>query len=289
MRRILSFLLVCVVSAAAAGQESSILHNSNLRSQPSTDSTIVRLLPSGSTVTVISNYPRQGYMRVLTEDDASGWVWKRNVKEAEAPTSALLARRRTPATEAPAARVGDSRIYPNAQMTPGKADPSVTQSNLAKTICDKAWSTESVRPAESVTNKIKQQTMKAYGFTDAANHYELDHLLSLQNGGCPDCVENLWPEAYGDPGHPMTQNERAAWNRANPASDAVLAGSLEKDLVENHIHDEICRDIPNGKMSAEAKKYPATVTITLERAQQILATDWYGCYRAMIDGNRPCE
>ena len=181
------------------------------------------------------------------------------------------------------------QIYPNAQMTPGQPDPSVTQSNIARNICNKSWSTDSVRPADSVTSKIKTQTMAAYGFTDAANHYELDHLISLQVGGCPDCVENLWPEAYGDRGHPMTQVERAAWNKQNPGSSAILPGSLEKDVVENHVHDEICFGIPNAKMSSYAKKYPPTVSVTLQRGQQILATEWYGCYVNIMNGNKPCE
>jgi hypothetical protein len=131
--------------------------------------------------------------------------------------------------------------------------------------------------------------MQTYGFTDASNHYELDHLISLQNGGCPDCVENLWPEAYGDKDHPMTQNERAAWNRENAGSSDVLPGALEKDVVENHIHDEICFGIANAKMSSLSKKYPVTVSITLKRGQKIFATDWYSCYRNMMDGNKPCE
>jgi hypothetical protein len=131
--------------------------------------------------------------------------------------------------------------------------------------------------------------MKAYGFTDSRTHYELDHLISLQNGGCPDCVENLWPEAYGDADHPVTQIQRATWNKHNPGSTDVLPGALEKDTVENHVHDEICFDIPNAKMSSLRKKYPPTVSITLQRGQEILATDWYACYLNMMDGNKPCE
>jgi hypothetical protein len=131
--------------------------------------------------------------------------------------------------------------------------------------------------------------MKAYGFTDSPTHYELDHLVSLQNGGCPDCVENLWPEAYGDVDHAMTQVQRANWNRDNPGSTEILPGSLEKDAVENHVHDEICFGIPNAKMSSLRKKYPPKVSITLQRGQEILAIDWYTCYLDMIEGNKPCE
>lgn len=288
MTKALTVLLACFLSAAASAQQASILRNSNLRSGPSSDSRILASLKAGTSVTVISKYPRLGYVRVQTPDNGdTGWVWKINVQEAATPGPGPAP---TPAPpSAPGTRVGDPAIYPIVQQTPGKEDPTVTQSNIAKNICNKTWSTDSVRPAESVTNKIKADTMKTYGFTDAANHYELDHLMSLQVGGCPDCVENLWPEAYGDPKHPMTQNQRAAWNKNNTGSTAILPGALEKDVVENHIHDEICFSVPNPKLSSYSKKYPPAISITLKRGQEILATDWYACYQNIMDGNKPCE
>lgn len=290
MKKILLLLLTCFLSPAVSAQSGLISHNSNLRSGPSPGNRNIRLLPAGTTVTIISKYPRLGYVRVQTaKDGETGWVWKRNITEAEAKESVLTPPIGGLSQEVPTRRVGETGVYPIFRLTPGKEDSTVTQSNLAKNICNKAWSTDSVRPATSVTNKIKRDTMKDYGFTDAANHYELDHLLSLQNGGCPDCKENLWPEAYGDQKHPMTEIQRAAWNKKNPGSTAILAGALEKDLVENHIHDEICVGFPNAKMSSYARKYPATVSVTLRRGQEILTTDWYACYLNIMDGNRPCE
>lgn len=283
-------LLVFLLSIAVVAQESVLSRNSNLRSGPSSSSKVLGSLPTGTAVTVISKYPRSGYIKVKTTDGSlSGWILKGNVTEAEAKEEAQPRQSDHTPTQSSGSKAGDAQIYPKSDLTPGKEDPRVSQDNIAENICKKGWSTASVRPPVSVTNKIKQQTMRAYGFTDASNHYELDHLISLQNGGCPDCVENLWPEAYGDKDHPMTQNERAKWNRENPGSTEVLSGALEKDLVENHIHDEICFGIPDAKMSSFSKKYPATVSVTLKRGQQILATDWYACYRNIMDGNKPCE
>jgi len=290
MKIALGFLLACLLAAAAWGQEATLTHNSNLRSEATSQSKSLGLLPAGTAVTITSTAAVQGYVQVKTADGAkTGWVWQKNVKETETGGGGQTPANGGPPNVAPGARVGDPEIYPNAQMTPGKADPRVTQDNIGDNICNKGWSTGSVRPPVAVTNKIKVQTMKAYGFTDAANHYELDHLMSLQVGGCPDCVENLWPEAYGDQKHPMTQNERAAWNKQHPGATDVLPGSLEKDLVENHVHDEICFGIPNAKMSMYAVKYPAKVKVTLARGQEILATDWYACYQKMLNGNQPCE
>jgi hypothetical protein len=189
----------------------------------------------------------------------------------------------------PEQKAGPATIYPDSSQTPGTPNPDITQENIADNICKIGWSTSSVRPSTNVTSRIKTQTMKAYGYTDSPTHYELDHLISLQNGGCPDCVENLWPEAYGDVNHPMTQVQRATWNRDSPGSTDILPGSLEKDAVENHVHDEICFDIPNAKMSSLRKKFPPTVSITLLRGQEILATDWYACYLNMLQSDKPCE
>lgn len=290
MKKALTLLLACLLPTAVLAQEASTSHISNLRSGPSSSSKIVGRLPVGTSVMIVSKFPNSGYVRVQTaQDGTTGWVLKRNVTAAKAPPTNQSAPASATSKQATAPRAGDLQIYPNSRMTPGTPDPTVTQSNLAKVICNKGWSTDSVRPADSVTNKIKGQTMTAYGFTDSANNFELDHLISLQNGGCPDCVENLWPEAYGDQKHPMTQNERAAWNKKNPGSNEILAGALEKDIVENHIHDEICFGVPDAKMSTYVKKYPPTVSVTLERGQQILATDWYACYRSIMNGNKPCE
>jgi len=186
-------------------------------------------------------------------------------------------------------KAGPEEIYPVSSQTPGAPNPDITQDNIADNICNKNWSTSSVRPSTSVTGRIKRETMQAYGFTDSPTHYELDHLISLQVGGCPDCVENLWPQAYGDRDHPMTQGERSKWNKSNSVTIDVHPGSLEKDLVENHIHDEICFGISDAKMSSLRKKFPPTISITLKRGQEILATDWYACYLNMINGNKPCD
>ena len=60
--------------------------------------------------------------------------------------------------------------------------------------------------------------MRAYGYTDAPANYELDHLISLELGGHPSDVRNLWPEAYG----------RSEWDASR------------KDQVENKLHDLVC-------------------------------------------------
>ncbi len=281
-------LFVLVFASCALAQEATVIRNVNLRSEPSTANPPIRHLSPPETLTLIDATTTSGYYHVKTQDGVEGWVWGKNLQLVSVTGTTSSAASTIP-PRSPKPKAGPASIYPDSSQTPGAPNPDITQENIGDNICKKGWSTSSVRPSTNVTNGIKTQTMKAYGFTDSPTHYELDHLISLQAGGCPACVENLWPEAYGDAGHAMTQVQRATWNRNNPDSSEVLPGSLEKDKVENHVHDEICFGIPEAKMSSLRKKFPPTVSITLQRGQDILATDWYACYLNMMQGNKPCE
>jgi len=280
-------LFLSVVASVSLAQDATVIRNVNMRSEPTSASSSVRLLNPAEQLKLIETEESNGYYHVKTEDGTEGWVWGRNVRLVSA-TRAISSPSSTTAPRARQGEAGPTEIYPDSSRTPGAPNPDITQDNIADNICKKGWSTSSVRPKVNVTSRIKTETMTAYGFTDPT-HYELDHLMSLQVGGCPACIKNLWPEAYGDVDHPMNQVERAKWNRENPDSSEILPGALEKDKVENHVHDEICFDIPDAKMSSLNKKFPPTVSVTLQRGQEILAKDWYGCYLNMIQGNKPCE
>ena len=130
---------------------------------------------------------------------------------------------------------------PDPACTPGEADPRVTTANLTSTICKSGY-TKTVRPVVQVTNKIKQVQMLAYGNADSLSNYELDHLIPLELGGCPDCPANLWPEPY-----------------------AGSLGAKEKDKVENYLHREVC----NGRLA-------------LETAQQEIAANWTAVYQRLV-------
>ena len=76
--------------------------------------------------------------------------------------------------------------------------------------------------------------MHSYGFTDSPSNYELDHLISLEIGGHPTDVKNLFPE----PGYRQYNFHI-------------------KDRFENYLHHQVC----NGAMS-------------LTEAQNEIATNW---------------
>ena len=157
------------------------------------------------------------------------------------PTPAVLSGRATPTVSIgnPIKTTGckSDGILPDRECTPGAIDPAVSQQLIEGTICIVGYSSE-VRPSSSVTNKIKEMQLAAYGFPDALSDYELDHLISLELGGCTDCVSNLWPEPYN-----------------------IDMGARKKDTVENYLHKAVC----NGEM-------------TLTEAQQEIATDWTAVY-----------
>jgi hypothetical protein len=122
---------------------------------------------------------------------------------------------------------------PDPTCTPGAYDPSVTQANIATTICHSGY-TDTVRPSVTQTNKAKKTLYTDYGIASGAVS-ELDHLVSLELGGSND-VANLWPEVGKVP---------------NP-----------KDTVENDLHKAVC----SGKVQlAAAQQAIAANWTTAER------------------------
>jgi hypothetical protein len=187
---------------------------------------------------------------------------------------------------------GPVDIYPDSAMTPGAANPTITQQNIGDNICNPHWSTKLIRPPSGYTSKLKRKQLREYGDTvhqtraelinpdtgrvdrtrcvahsDNMACYEEDHLISLENGGDPRDPHNLWPESY------------------NTRVGGVIMGARQKDVVEGYIHDEICYAIPGSR---ENSYIPASTSITLKRGQEILARDWYACYEA-IKAGKPCK
>jgi hypothetical protein len=146
----------------------------------------------------------------------------------------------------PVKLVGPPTIYPDPATTPGATNPEVTPDNFGDTICNPNWSTKSIRPSSAYTSRLKREQIKEWGLNDTdPKDYEEDHLIPLELGGHPSDARNLWPELY------------------SPAP-----GARQKDRVENQLHKEVCES-----------------EITLERAQHIVATDWYACYLNLESGN----
>ncbi|HZP29387.1 MAG TPA: hypothetical protein VFC99_10575 [Acidimicrobiia bacterium] len=100
---------------------------------------------------------------------------------------------------------------PDHAVTPGATDPSITQQNVATTICRSGFAS-SVRDVSTAT---KHQVYASYHISRSQQRrYVIDHLVPLEIGGS-NAVANLWPE---------------------PKDEAK-----EKDKLENALHGDVCR------------------------------------------------
>ena len=161
-------------------------------------------------------------------------------------------------------RIGPDEIYPRADLSPGLPNRDITQENITETICNRHWTTSSVRPPGSYISQLKRSQIDEYGFADTNTaDYEEDHIISLENGGDPKDPRNLYPEPY----YTDVNGQRI--------------GAHEKDAVENYVHNGICLDIPSAKFSSGPKPKHS---LSLAQGQQILANDWYACYVHMKAG-----
>ena len=133
---------------------------------------------------------------------------------------------------------------PDPHLTPGAANPAVTQGNIRETICRRGF-TKTIRPPRQYTERLKRWQVRAYRYTDRRlRDYEEDHLVSLEIGGSPTDPRNLWPE----PRHVI-----GGW------------GSDAKDRLENRLHTDVCR-----------RRLP------LAEAQRAIAGDWIAAYKRYV-------
>lgn len=136
---------------------------------------------------------------------------------------------------------GGAVVLPNRSRTPGAVNSAVTQATIHTTICRTGY-TRTIRPSSSYTTSLKEQQLAsgyAYRGDLATSDYEEDHLISLELGGAPSDMRNLWPEPY-----------------------AATDGARVKDRVENRLHDLVC----SGALS-------------LATAQRAIATNWWTAYQ----------
>jgi hypothetical protein len=144
--------------------------------------------------------------------------------------------------ESAQAHVGPADIYPDPARTPGVVNHDITQQNIRDTICNPRWSTKSIRPEASYTNRLKGEQIGEYGYSDSRpKDYEEDHFIPLELGGNPTDPKNLWPEPF--------------------ETSIADGGAHAKDRVENYLHAEVCSG-----------------SLTLEQAQREITEDWYRVY-----------
>ena len=96
MTRRLTLLLLTslLASEGARGQgvgRVSVERNVNLRRDPSTTQSRIRLLIPPDTLVLLDSTRSLGYLHVVTKDDETGWVWAKNVSRLPDDSSAVIA------------------------------------------------------------------------------------------------------------------------------------------------------------------------------------------------------
>ena len=113
-------------------------------------------------------------------------------------------------------------------LTPGVANPDVTQETIEDTICKHGW-TKTIRPPTSYTNALKIEQMHAYHRAGSTSDYQEDHMLSLELGGDPTDPRNLWPE-------PVARAEDVDTSVEDALNEKVCSGELS---LRDAQHQEI--------------------------------------------------
>ena len=110
-----------------------------------------------------------------------------------------------------------SWLRASTSLTPGVANPGVTQATIRQTICKRGW-TRTIRPPVSYTNALKRKQLAEWQLPGTVRDYQEDHLISLELGGHPTDPRNLWPEP-----HPYAEQVDKLENALNRR---VCAGTL---------------------------------------------------------------
>ena len=123
-----------------------------------------------------------------------------------------------------------AHVLPDPAITPGVLNPAVTPDTIRTTICVHGW-TATVRPPTGFTDKLRNADTPA-GAKPLDG--ELDHLVSIEDGGAPADPKNLWWMVYAD-----------------------RYGARVKDVLETHVSRAVCA----GRM-------------TLDQARAALSPNW---------------
>ena len=131
-----------------------------------------------------------------------------------------------------------AHVLPDPAVTPGVLNPAVTQATIRVTVCKSGW-TKTVRPPVSYTDPLKiADTPPGLNPKDG----ELDHFVSIEDGGAPADPHNLWWQAYGD-----------------------RYGARVKDVLETKLKRLVCKG-----------------TVPLATAQGLLLNNWLIAYQTYV-------
>jgi hypothetical protein len=91
----------------------------------------------------------------------------------------------------------DTEVTPgaiNAQVVGDRSHRSRVIDGIETNICAPHFSAKAIRKTIRNFPKLKREACAQYGVKKCDGHIEGDHLISIEIGGCPDCLTNLWPQ-----------------------------------------------------------------------------------------------
>jgi hypothetical protein len=141
---------------------------------------------------------------------------------------------------------GEDPRLPVQACTPGSVRADITQDNIGTTICNRNWSTDSIRAPKTETDRLKTTAMRAYDVpASARGTTELDHDVSLWLGGSND-VTNLWPELSDQPGRGFHNSKDDVETRLHTAvcGHQVLLRDAQVALAANWVTAEVVLGLP---------------------------------------------
>ena len=96
---------------------------------------------------------------------------------------------------------------PDPQVTPGAVNPDVEAdrsgaprlvNGLEVNICARDFRATAIRRTIRNFAGLKKKACAEYGVTRCDGSVEGDHLISIEIGGCADCLTNLWPQPMAE-------------------------------------------------------------------------------------------
>jgi hypothetical protein len=104
-------------------------------------------------------------------------------------------------------RLSGGMALPDPEITPGavnreieadRSGASRVVDGIETNICAPHFSATAIRKTIRNFAKLKKQACEEYGVAKCDNSVEGDHLISIELGGCPDCLANLWPQPMAE-------------------------------------------------------------------------------------------
>jgi hypothetical protein len=110
-------------------------------------------------------------------------------------------------------------------------NPAVRQATIGRTICRTGYTTQ-IRPPSSYTDPLKIESMKAYGLGTDTSAFEFDHLISLELGGAPADIRNLWPESHYGPSFSYRKDGLENSLNAKVCDGAISLAAAQRRIVD---------------------------------------------------------